>query len=236
MENIAGVLIPTSKNQLCPCGSGKKFKRCCVLKQNSWTLEITTDAVNALPLPANLEMEDKHIYEEISMSIHKKLNIDLKKVIKKFEALKIKYPDFIRLHNLLGILYQENNQNKKRDDLIIETYQKFPNYLFAKTSIVTLHMSKNDYDKFNEVFEGKYNLKELYPDRKKFHISEALAFFGVCGRYFAHKGEISLAEKYCEMIKTLDPDNPQLKIIRNEILLFSLTQLTRNAQYKIQNI
>ena len=127
------------------------------------------------------------------------------------------------------------DENDKTQNLTLEAYQKFPNYLFARTGYVGYWMHKDDYTKFDEVFGNCYDLQKLYPERKKFHVSEAFAFFIVCGRYFAEKGNIETAKKYLKMAKELKPKDPSSHIIEKEIMLATLKPLV-NFSKKNKNI
>ena len=161
---------------------------------------------------------DKKDFMQISSSlVHHKVNnymVTLSKLLK----LKEKYPEHKRIYNLIGICYQILGDSDSLEKIIIETYQRFPNYLFAKTGYVSYWMSKNDYSKFEEVFDGKYNLKSIYPSRDEFHVTEAITFFFVCGRYFASKRKLSIAKKYKNMIFELSPSSREVMISHQDIL------------------
>ncbi len=161
---------------------------------------------------------DKKDFMQISSSlVHHKVNnymVTLSKLLK----LKEKYPEHKRIYNLIGICYQILGDSDSLEKIIIETYQRFPNYLFAKTGYVSYWMSKNDYSKFEEVFDGKYNLKSIYPSRDEFHVTEAITFFFVCGRYFASKRKLSIAKKYKNMIFELSPSSREVMILHQDIL------------------
>lgn len=230
MKNFAGELHSTSKNTKCPCGSGKKYKRCCFQEHNLHGIEITEEPIEVLPVPVPyiMEKEDQDIFDDIQNRMFNKIKMNIEDAIAKFEILKTKYPDFRRIYNLLGILYQQNDQTDKLKEIVIDTYKLFPDYLFAKIGIVSMYMLSNNYNKFMEVFQGKFNLQELYPNRKRFHVSEAVAFFVVCGRYFAYIGNIAVAQKYYNMAKMLRPNDLDVELITKEILLYSLSTISKN--------
>jgi hypothetical protein len=173
-----------------------------------------------------MSFNDKKIYNKIGEQISRREILDYHQTARTLSELKDKYPAAKRLYNLLGICYEMTDEEEKVENLIIESYKKFPNYLFARTGYVSYWMRKGDYTKFNEVFSNCYNLKSLYPERSKFHISEALSFFIVCGRYFANKGDIKSATNYLNMARELRPGDSQLKLIENEIILAKIRSIS----------
>jgi hypothetical protein len=90
-------------------------------------------------------------------------------------------------------------------------------------------VQQGDYSKFIEVFGGCYDLKMLYPNREVFRISEAIAFYGTCGRYFGHKGNREVAERYLKMISELDPESSQAEIVEKEILLGQMEKFIKGC-------
>jgi tetratricopeptide (TPR) repeat protein len=223
---ILNELVKVGQNDLCPCGSKVKFKKCCLEnksnRQDITTYEITTEPMPEFTSDENMSFIDKKTYDKIGQEISHKESINYHQAIEQLSQLKEKYPTARRIYNLLGICYQMIDENDKSQNLTIEAYQKFPNYLFARTGYVGHWMHKGDYTKFDEVFGGCYDLQQLYPERNKFHVSEAFAFFIVCGRYFAEKGNIETAKKYLKMAKELKPKDPSSSIIEKEIMLATL--------------
>ena len=52
--------------------------------------------------------------------------------------------------------------------------KRFPDYLFGRLAYARDCLERGDLDKVSEIFEGKFDLKLLYPDRERFHVSEVL--------------------------------------------------------------
>jgi tetratricopeptide (TPR) repeat protein len=233
---IFNELIKVGRNDICPCGSDKKFKKCCLdiisSRPGIRTYEISNEAMPELNNDDNMSPSDKVRFDEIGEAITYNETIDYSNAIIDLNEFKIKYPQAKRVYNLLSICYQMLDQTEKVENLIIESYKKFPNYLFARTGYVGYWMHKGDYGKFDEVFSGCYDLQKLYPERSKFHTSEAFAFFIVCGRYFAEKGRIDTAKIYLKIARELKPHDSQPDIILNEIMLSNLKTLSANTKNK----
>ena len=86
-------------------------------------------------------------------------------------------------------------------------------------------LAKGEYEKIGEIFEHKYDLKLLYPRRKRFHISEVANFMGLIGVYFYETGEREAAEKYYEILEQIAPDYPMAKRLRRKLFPNQLQRL-----------
>lgn len=237
----AGELIKIGRNQECPCGSGKKYKRCCLrsdgLKLNSYT--ITNDRIENLNNEEDFfSKEDYELYSDLGEKLVAREATDLIEAIEFLEGLKRKYPPQKRVYNLLALCYERTGRDDDVEKIIKEGYELFPDYLFARTGYVSYWMQKGDYTKFDEAFGKCYDLKMLYPEREVFHISEAFSFFVVCGRYFGNKGNCRIAEKYLSMAAELKPGDPQLDLIESEIMLGQIEKIRddKKNRYKFLSL
>jgi hypothetical protein len=62
-----------------------------------------------------------------------------------------------------------------------------------------------------------FDLKLLYPKRKRFHISEVVNFMGLVGIYFLEIGERDIAEKYYDVLQQIGRGYPITKQLRNRL-------------------
>jgi hypothetical protein len=102
-------------------------------------------------------------------------------------------------------------------DTILETYRKFPDYLFAKVGYVELCLREDKLHEIPHILDNKYDLKLHYPERTKFHITEYTAFAGTVGFYFCRILRPELARKFCEVLKEVAPDDPQTRRIERAL-------------------
>jgi hypothetical protein len=63
-----------------------------------------------------------------------------------------------------------------------------------------LCLTRRDYDRIAEIVDHKFDLKLLYPKRKKFHVSEVVGFMDLLGVHFFETGRRETAEKYYDML------------------------------------
>ena len=189
-------------------------------KQTSVVLveyEITNEPIKKrnyrkLPAPVRTRIEELHnlIYRRPSQSIAT------------VEELLEKYPHVPMLYNYLSVAYSGVGETEKAEALTKRNYEQNPDYLFAKCNYAEVCLNKGEPEKIPIIFDNKFDLKLLYPRRKKFHISEVVAFAGIMGGYFSAIGEKPTAEFYYDLIRRLAPRHPvtrRLKrILRQSII------------------
>ncbi len=127
------------------------------------------------------------------------------------------YPNIPMLYNYLSIAYSGAGQLEKAEEAIRDNYQRNPDYLFARLNYAELYRARGEYDKIAEIFENKFNLKLLYPKRKRFHISEVANFMGLIGVYFLETDNRDAAEKYYDILKEIAPEYPMTKLLRRKL-------------------
>jgi len=94
-----------------------------------------------------------------------------------------------KLYNFLSGAYALVSDTTKADALTQELYEKYPDYLFAKIQYAELCLRNKDLQKIPVIFNNKFDLQLLYPERKVFHISEMLSFIGFMGEYSCQRSD-----------------------------------------------
>ena len=89
--------------------------------------------------------------------------------------------------------------------------------MFARINYAEMCRTRREYDKIPEIFEYKFDLKLLYPKRKKFHISEVANFMGLIGVYFFETGNRDASEKYYDILRQIAPGYPMTKLLRRKL-------------------
>jgi tetratricopeptide (TPR) repeat protein len=128
-----------------------------------------------------------------------------------------KYPDVLQLYNFLSVAYSQSGQQEKAEEVILENYRRNPDYLFARLNYAEICLRKSDLDRVAEIFDNKFDLKMLYPKRKRFHISEVASFMGIIGIYFVEIGEPEAAEKYYDILKQIAPRYPATRALHRKL-------------------
>jgi tetratricopeptide (TPR) repeat protein len=131
--------------------------------------------------------------------------------------LQKKHPKVPQIYNYLAVAYSHTGEKDKAEQITRENIRKNPDYLFARINQAQILLAKKEYEKIPEVFDYKYDLKLLYPRRRKYHISEVANFMGIMGLYFARIGDLEMAEKYNELLQEIASEYPIAKALYREL-------------------
>lgn len=140
-----------------------------------------------------------------------------KKAVSEIKALIQKYPRIPVLYNYLSVAYSVIGNFKKRDAVILECCEKFPDYLFGRVNYAQICLERGEVEKVPEIFDNKLDLKLLYPQRTKFHISEYVNFAGIIGVYYAQIGELDAAKLYYDSLKQIAPWDRMTRMLKRAI-------------------
>jgi tetratricopeptide (TPR) repeat protein len=120
-------------------------------------------------------------------------------------------PEVPQLYNYLLSAYQMLHDEANAQRVLDEMLERFPDYLFGRIAHARSCLKRGELDKVSEIFEGKFDLKLLYPNRERFHTSEVLNFGYVMVRYFHARGDQEIAENYYDLLQKIDPDHEVTK-------------------------
>jgi hypothetical protein len=82
-----------------------------------------------------------------------------------------------------------------------------------------------DLEKILEIFDGKFDLKLLYPNRNCFHVTEFAGFTGVACAYFAAIGKRDTAQLFYKSLLKVVPDSHMIQFARQFLYPPLLTKL-----------
>ena len=109
--------------------------------------------------------------------VHSIIRINPYEAIKQLEYLINKYPEVPVFCNYMAVAYEYIGDKKKVNFWTEENYRRHPNYLIARINIAEMYLRNKRLDEVEKILEGKFDLKLLYPERNKFHIS--VPFFNI---------------------------------------------------------
>jgi tetratricopeptide (TPR) repeat protein len=148
-------------------------------------------------------------------TLHHKMPVqNPEKALNVLKPLIEQYPDVPPLYNYLYIAYQKLGDRANAQRILQKTLERFPDYLFGRISYAINCLERGDAEKVPEIFGGKYELKLLYPRRKRFHLSEVLSFYAVMAWYFHTLEEHNRAETYYELMRQLEPKHRSTRFIK----------------------
>lgn len=140
-----------------------------------------------------------------------------RKAKKQVEAFKDKHPDHPEVLNLLTHIFLARRKIRKGDRLIEENYAKNPDCLFAKINFADLCLRRKKPQMVLKIFNNKLNLRDLYPNKKMFHISEFRGFIVLMGFYHISIRNRKAAEGYHYLVARIDPNHPGTKILAKKL-------------------
>jgi hypothetical protein len=164
---------------------------------------ITTDPIELHKIPSEIEDEVEELFYDCQQ--------DPGKAIPQLRALIEEYPAVPQLYNYLAVAYSAEGNEEMLREVAIWNYRNNPDYLFAKLNYAEVCLRDGNLEEIPDVFDNKFDLRELYPERDVFHLSEAVGFFGVVGSYLALSGRDEEARHYHRLMKKIAPGNPQTK-------------------------
>lgn len=190
--------------------------------------EVTWDPieeeVKASKLPKEVEQQKQAIYHQLQNQ-----DTDIKQLIETLDALCVQYPDDKILSNYLCSAYLMSGDFEKGKQLIKENFEKRPDYLFARMQLAECYLEEKSYDEFYNLFDGKFDLKLLCPERDVFHISEVKSMLSIVAQYAGHTNNEDLFVQHYRALYELDSDDPALLNLMPLLMSFYVSGMNKNA-------
>lgn len=125
--------------------------------------------------------------------------------ISRLETLLRRFPGSRLLLNWLSRAYLNNGDNEQAEEIVELNYRQNPDYLFARANYAEICSRRGQWDEVERIFDGKFDLKLLYPRRNVFHISEFLALGHIAVRFHIHNGDFEVAENLYKTMRDIAP-------------------------------
>jgi tetratricopeptide (TPR) repeat protein len=122
-----------------------------------------------------------------------------------------------QLYNYLSVAHARAGQRREAEAVVQENYRQNPEYVFARVNYAEVCLARGDYAQVAEIFAHTFNLPLLYPQRKRFHLSEVANFMAVVGLYFLATGNRELAEHYDTFLQQIAPEFPLTKRLHKKL-------------------
>lgn len=136
------------------------------------------------------------------------------KAIPELEELKEKYPHVPHIYNFLAVAYSGLGDMEKTEAIVKENLFVNPDYLFGKLNYAQLCLANEEHEKILEIFDNKFDLKAVCPEREKFHITEFVTFCGIMGKYFMMIGKPETARNFNKFLQDIAPHTPTAKELK----------------------
>ena len=165
-------------------------------------------------------LEDKYskrIPEEIREQVEElqnDINFRPKELVPKLVDYIEKHPNIPLLYNYLSAAYSAIGDLDNLESTVLANLKRHPDYLFAKLNYADVCLQKGEPEKIPGIFDHKFDLKLLYPNRSTFHISELAGFTGIICKYYIAIGDREAAELLFKNLKQIAPKHPATKNIK----------------------
>lgn len=211
----------SQRNENCSCGSGRKYKKCCMNKPSKEISPqiiikesmITYDALEESAAMKAIPKDDK----KSILAFYHLVADNPKKILKKVPEYIAKYPDIPMLYNFLYAAYCKTGLWREAMKLMKETLQLFPNYLFARVEYALYLLRRGEPEKAHRALGNAETLSELYPERKVFHVTEWNIFSYAMSLYWIQKKDINKAKVYLAIIQKISPNNVVIKNLQKKM-------------------
>lgn len=176
----------------------------------------------------NLTDEDNDLLERLMKNLRthpETITSERCEHFRELEKLRLKYPRNPIILNYLAVGYEYLKQTEKARSLIFETCEKFPDYLFARTAKAKLLFKEGKPIEGFEAIGNALTIKQLYPHRDVFHVSEVKVFEEVLVMYFYFMQDLEQAEFHLKIIEKIalemlgNPKDPVLVSARELLRL-----------------
>ena len=158
------------------------------------------DEPHVPPVPAELQGEFERLHERVTTRPAS--------AVGRLEELVGRYPQLPALANWLTVAYAAAGRQADADAVADRLVRDHPGYLFGRLALADRHLRAGALDRVLEPLGGVADLKMIYPDRTRFHVSEAVGLWMLLGEWTLRKGDLAAAERYLRLMVDFAPDHP----------------------------
>lgn len=131
---------------------------------------------------------------------------DPKRAIPRLEEWVGAEPDALPFREFLFMAHMNAGDPARAEEVLNETLRLHPTCLSARISMAEILFRRGDPDGFEKVFGDAWTLRQAYPGRKRFHVSEFTGFHVLLGFYCLRRGDRKCAEAKYELLRSVAPD------------------------------
>jgi len=188
-----------------------KKKKTQVKKNENSQLRDVFFTVTDDDMPNNYDNFVNSEFNKISTDM---LKIGSPKALKILLDLHEKYPNIPEAINNIAACYQSQGKMDKVEEFLAKLNRTSPDYLFARIARATKAMRDGRGEEIPSIFNNCFNLKDLYPERDLFHVTEVTAFSYTMGLYFCLIKDLETAQIYYDLLAQFaDEDDARVKTL-----------------------
>jgi len=161
---------------------------------------------------------DAFVNAELSKISMEMMQVGSPKALKILLNLHEKYPHIPIFMNNIAVCYEAQGKLCEANKYLEKMYQTCPDYLFGRFARAFKALDEGRIEDVPSIFNNCFNLKDLYPERDSFHITEMLSFTYIIGMYLCFIGDIKAAEVYCRLLEELAGKDEERAQILSELI------------------
>jgi hypothetical protein len=183
--------------------------------------KVTDKDYSELPYYKSFSQDD-NLSELIDLAVAAFSSSSPQNSFKMIKGLIKQYPDNPQLHSILATLYRLAGKTRQARDIIIYSFQRFPQYLFILTGYLDYLLDTKNIADFEKILNGRMSLSQLYPERDMFAEIEVFRFYQILVIYFALKGMLLKADRIFGKMQDYVPEDMSDNMENIEKYLMSL--------------
>lgn len=152
-----------------------------------------------------------------------------REAIPELRALLTQYPHVPQLYNYPSVAHTRAWQRQEAEAVVQENYQRNPEYVFARINYAEVCLARKNYAQVADIFARTFDLRALYPQRERFHLSEVANCLGIAGLNFLAIGNRAVAEHYDTFLQHIAPDFPITRPLHRRLFPRLLCRLWRRV-------
>jgi tetratricopeptide (TPR) repeat protein len=164
------------------------------------------------------------------LSLLQKVQLEPKKVYQKVKSFCETYKEIPEVLNLLTFAHIQNHRIVEAENLIEETYNRFPDYFFARINYADQCIRKKKLDLVLKIFPT-FDLQELYPGKTLYHTSEFRGFMVMMTYFERARKNRDKALHYFKTAKQIEPNHPGVLYLEKKLFKTSLLKKLREWKF-----
>ena len=142
-----------------------------------------------------------------------------KTIIGQLSDLIARYPNCLSFQNFLVNAYLTRGEKQKSHEITERMYVEHPNYLFSKLQKAETYIYAGKPKEVMEILGKRLELKDLYPDRDWFHLSELTSFLGVVIMFYISIGDLRAANIQLSRLHYINPEHRTTRFMTEKLML-----------------
>lgn len=166
---------------------------------------VTYDALeDNVPDPVTSELDD-----DARLQLFKDAQFNPAVALPTLRGLIERHPESRTVMNWLCATLSATGQHDEAYTVAEAMYERFPDYLFARCNLVQMKVARGKVAEAEQLLEGLLCVKDLFPHRDTFHITEVATFECAMIDFLCAKGDVEAAARRLDDLgKIFNNDSP----------------------------